>query len=155
MLGQTLNNRGAHMRTVRQLLDNKPAVIHAVSAETSVIEAIRMMARERIGAVLVMEGARLLGIVSERDYARKVVLEGRSSRETPVRTIMTSEVVTVGPAQNVAACMEIVTTRRIRHLPVVEDGKVIGLVSIGDLVAAVIDEQRAELEQLQRYITTG
>jgi len=143
------------MRTVRQLLNDKPAAIYSVSADTPVIEAIRLMARERIGAVLVMEGARLLGIVSERDYARKVVLEGRSSRDTPARTIMTAEVVTVTPEQNVAACMEIVTTRRIRHLPVVEDGAVIGMVSIGDLVAAVIAEQRAQLEQLQRYITTG
>jgi len=141
------------MRTVRQ--DNKPAAIHAVAAETPVIEAIRLMAKERIGAVLVMEGAQLLGIVSERDYARKIVLEGRSSRETPVSAIMSADVVTVSPAHNVADCMEIVTERRIRHLPVVEDGAVIGLVSIGDLVAALIAEQRAELEQLQRYITSG
>jgi len=143
------------MRTVRQLLDNKPAAIHTVRADTAVIEAIRLMAKERIGAVLVMEGARLLGIVSERDYARKIVLEGRSSRETQVRDIMSTDVITVSPTQNVADCMEIVTEKRIRHLPVVEDGAVIGLVSIGDLVAAVIAEQRAELEQLQRYITTG
>jgi len=143
------------MRTVRQLLDNKPAAIHAVSTDTPVIDAIRVMARERIGAVLVMDGVRLLGIVSERDYARKIVLEGRSSRETQVNAIMSADVVTVSPEQNVADCMEIVSERRIRHLPVVEDGTVIGMVSIGDLVAAVIAEQRAELEHLQRYITTG
>jgi len=143
------------MRTVRQLLDNKPPAIHAVSADTPVIDAIRVMARERIGAVLVMEGARLFGIVSERDYARKIVLEGRSSRETSVNAIMSSDVITVSPEQNVADCMEIVSERRIRHLPVVENGAVIGMVSIGDLVAAVIAEQRAELEHLQRYIATG
>jgi len=143
------------MRTVRQLLESKPAAIHAVSADTAVIDAIRLMARERIGAVLVMDGARLLGIVSERDYARKIVLEGRSSRETAVRSIMSADVITVSPSQNVADCMEIVTERRIRHLPVIEDGQVIGMVSIGDLVAALIAEQRAELEHLQRYITTG
>jgi len=143
------------MRTVRQLLDAKPAAIHAVSADTPVIDAIRLMARERIGAVLVMDGARLAGIISERDYARKIVLEGRSSRETEVGAIMSRDVITVSPQQNVADCMEIVTDKRIRHLPVVEDGQVIGMVSIGDLVAAVITEQRAELEHLQRYITAG
>jgi len=143
------------MRTVRQLLDHKPAAIHAVNADTPVIDAIRLMAREHIGAVLVMDGGHLLGILSERDYARKIVLEGRSSRETRVRTIMSADVITVTPEQNVADCMEIVSERRIRHLPVVEDGEVIGMVSIGDLVAAVIAEQRAELEHLQRYITTG
>jgi len=143
------------MRTVKQLLESKPPAIHAVSAQTPVIDAIRLMARECIGAVLVMEGPHLVGIVSERDYARKIVLEGRSSRDTEVRAIMSQEVITVSPTQNVADCMEIVSERRIRHLPVLEDGRVIGMVSIGDLVAAVIAEQRAELEHLQRYITTG
>jgi len=143
------------MRTVKQLLDDKPAAIHAINAQAPVIDAIRLMARECIGAVLVMDGTRLVGIISERDYARKIVLDGRSSRETEVQAIMSQDVVTVSPAQNVADCMEIMSERRIRHLPVIEDGQVIGMVSIGDLVAAVIAEQRAELEHLQRYITTG
>jgi len=143
------------MRTVSQLLESKPSGFHAISADAPVIEAVRVMAREGIGAVLVMDGERLTGILSERDYARKIVLEGRSSRDTPVSAIMSAEVVTVAPSDTVAACMETVTARRIRHLPVVADGKVIGLISIGDLVAAVIAEQRAELEHLQRYITSG
>jgi len=143
------------MRTVRQLLENKPAAIHAVSAHTPVLDAIRLMARERIGAVLVMDGAHLVGIMSERDYARKIVLEGRTSHDTEVQAIMSKNVITVSPTQNVADCMEIVSEHRIRHLPVIEAGQVIGMVSIGDLVAAVIAEQRAELEHLQRYITAG
>jgi len=143
------------MRTVSQLLESKPPGFHAISADAPVIDAVRVMAREGIGAVLVMDGERLIGILSERDYARKIVLDGRSSRDTPVSAIMSAEVVTVAPSDTVAACMETVTTKRIRHLPVVADGKVIGLISIGDLVAAVIAEQRAELEHLQRYITSG
>jgi len=143
------------MRTVKQLLEKKPAAIHAVSTQTPVLDAIRLMARERIGAVLVMDGAHLAGIMSERDYARKIVLEGRSSHDTEVQAIMSKNVITVSPTQNVADCMEIVSEHRIRHLPVIEAGQVIGMVSIGDLVAAVIAEQRAELEHLQRYITAG
>src|SRR5690606_3773162 len=108
----------------------------------------------RIGALLVMEGPRLAGILSERDYARKVVLQGRSSKDTPVRDIMTAEVVSVGPADSVEHCMQVVTDGRIRHLPVLEGGQVVGVVSIGDLVKAVIEEQRQELDHLQRYIAS-
>lgn len=140
------------MHTVRQLLEAKAPDIHAVSPEVAVIDAIRLMADKRIGAVLVIEGPRLAGILSERDYARKVVLEGRSSKDTPVREIMTADVVSVGPDDSAAHCMALVTERRIRHLPVVENGAVIGVVSIGDLVKAVIDDQQHQLEQLQRYI---
>jgi len=143
------------MLTVSQLLHSKPSGFHAVSADTPVIEAIRLMACESIGAVLVMDGERLIGILSERDYTRKIMLEGRSSRDTPVSAIMSADVITVTPSDTVAACMETVTSRRIRHLPVVENDKVIGIVSIGDLVAAVIAQQRTELEHLQRYITNG
>ncbi|KAF1699647.1 CBS domain-containing protein [Pseudoxanthomonas suwonensis] len=140
------------MRTVRQLLAEKPAEVFAVSPDAPVIDAVRLMAEKSIGAVLVMRGDELAGILSERDYARKIVLQGRSSADTPVRAIMTADVVTVGPDTTVNACMQLVTHRRIRHLPVVEGGRVAGVISIGDLVKAVIADQQVELEQLQRYI---
>jgi CBS domain-containing protein len=142
------------MRTVRQLLDTKTPEVHAVSPDDSVIAAIRLMAEKGVGAVLVMQGAQLSGIVSERDYARKIVLHGRSSSDTPVRDIMTGDVVTVGPNHTVERCMQMVTENRIRHLPVVEDGQVVGVISIGDLVKAVIEDQQVELDQLQRYIAS-
>lgn len=140
------------MPTVRHLLQGKAPDIHAVAADSPVIDAIRLMAEKSIGAVLVMEGARLAGILSERDYARKVVLQGRSSATTLVGEIMTSQLVTVAPGDKVEQCMQLVTERRIRHLPVMEGGELIGVISIGDLVKAVIEQQKAELEQLQRYI---
>ena len=140
------------MRTVRQLLGAKRPDLFAVAPDVPVIDAIRLMAEKRIGAVLVMDGARLAGILSERDYARKIVLEGRSSKDTPVRAIMTADVITVTPNDTVERCMQIVTEHRIRHLPVMEQGRVVGVVSIGDLVKAVIEDQQVELDQLQRYI---
>ena len=140
------------MRTVRQLLEGKAAEVHWISPDAPVIDAIRLMAEKFIGALLVMEGGRLVGIVSERDYARKIVLQGRSSRDTPVRDIMTAQVVTVGLGDTAERCMQLVTDRRIRHLPVVDAGHVLGVVSIGDLVRAVIEDQQLELDQLQRYI---
>lgn len=142
------------MRTVRQLLAEKPAEVYAVAPEAPVVEAIRLMAEKSIGAVLVLRGEMLAGILSERDYARKVVLQGRSSADTPASAIMTSPVVTVTPDTPVPACMQLMTERRIRHLPVVEQGRVIGVISIGDLVKAVIADQQMELEQLQRYIAS-
>lgn len=142
------------MRTVRQLLEAKTPEIYAIAPDAPVIEAIRLMAEKRIGAVLVMEGPRLVGILSERDYARKIVLQGRSSSDTPVSTIMTAEVITVRPDDTAERCMQIVTHERIRHLPVVRGGEVIGVVSIGDLVKAVIEDQQVELDQLQRYIAS-
>ena len=143
------------MQTVRQLLGTKSPDIHAVAPQSAVIDAIRLMAEKGIGAVLVMDGARLAGILSERDYARKIVLRDRSSRDTPVASIMTAEVVTVTPAATVEDCLQLVTDRRIRHLPVVEGGVVLGVISIGDLVKAVIEQQRQELGQLQQYIVGG
>ena len=141
------------MRTVRQLLAEKPAEVFAVAPEAPVVETIRLMADKSVGALLVLRGDALSGIVSERDYARKVVLQGRSSADTPVSAIMTAEVLTVAPDTSVPACMRKMTERRIRHLPVVEDGRVVGVVSIGDLVKAVMADQQEQLEQLQRYIT--
>ena len=139
---------------MRQLLEAKTPEISAIAPEAPVIEAIRLMAEKRIGAVLVMEGSRLVGILSERDYARKIVLQGRSSSDTPVRTIMTADVVTVRPEDTADHCMQVVTEQRIRHLPVIRGGEVVGVVSIGDLVKAVIEDQQVELDQLQRYIAS-
>lgn len=140
------------MRTVRQLLEAKAPEVFAIGPDEPVIDAIRLMAEKRIGALLVMQAGRLVGIVSERDYARKIVLQGRSSRDTPVRDIMTAEVVSVGLADTADRCMQLVTDRRIRHLPVLDGPNVLGVVSIGDLVKAVIEDQQLELDQLQRYI---
>ena len=142
------------MRTVRQLLEAKSPEIIAIGPEAPVIDAIRLMAERGIGALLVMQGARLAGILSERDYARKIVLQGRSSRDTPVRDIMTAEVVTVAPGDSIDHCMQLVTDRRIRHLPVVDGGAVVGVLSIGDLVKTVIELQRRDIDQLQRYIAS-
>ena len=116
------------------------------------LDAIRMMADKYVGALLVMRGDALLGIVSERDYARKVILKGRSSADTPVREIMSAPVLSVAPGDSAHHCMRLMTDKRIRHLAVVENAKVIGVLSIGDLVKAVIDEQAEQLEHLQRYI---
>lgn len=142
------------MRTVRQLLGSKTPEIFAVSPDASVLDAIKLMAEKGVGAVLAMQGARLCGIVSERDYARKVVLQGRSSSNTPVRDIMTAKVVTVRPDESVDHCMQVVTEHRIRHLPVAEGDAIVGVISIGDLVKAVIEDQKVELDQLQRYIAS-
>jgi CBS domain-containing protein len=142
------------MRTVRQLLEAKAPEVFAIGPNAPVLDAIGLMAEKRIGALLVMESGRLVGIVSERDYARKIVLQGRSSKDTPVRDIMTAQVITVGLDDNSDQCMQVVTERRIRHLPVVDGDAVLGVVSIGDLVKAVIEDQQVELEQLQRYIAS-
>lgn len=142
------------MRTVRHLLESKAPEVFAIGPDEPVLDAIRLMAEKRIGALLVMQGGRLVGIVSERDYARKVVLQGRASASTPVRDIMTSEVVSVRLNDTADRCMQLVTNRRIRHLPVVEGDAVLGVVSIGDLVKAVIEDQQLEIDQLQRYIAS-
>jgi CBS domain-containing protein len=140
------------MRLVKHLLEGKGDAIYAIEPHKPVLDGIRMMADKYVGALLVMEGGQLLGIVSERDYARKVILMGRSSAQTPVSEIMSAPVVTVVPGDSVNHCMKLMTDKRMRHLPVVENGKVIGMLSIGDLVKAVIDDQAEQLEHLQRYI---
>lgn len=142
------------MRNVNQILAGKNERLVTVPKEAPVLEVIRLMAEHHIGSVLVMQGGELVGIATERDYARKVILQGRSSADTPVAAIMSSPVITVTPADTAQTCMAMMTDRRIRHLPVVEDGRVLGLVSIGDLVKAVIEDQRQEIEQLQQYITS-
>lgn len=138
--------------TLQQLLERKGRRVFSVRPEQPVIEAVREMALNHVGALLVMEGHRLVGIVSERDYARKVVLQGRSSTDTPVRDIMSASVVTIAPSGTVEDAMRRMTEGRFRHLPVVEGGRVVGVVSIGDLVKCVIDDQRHLIEDLEHYI---
>lgn len=142
------------MRNVNQILDEKGSHVFAVPREAPVLEVIRLMAEQHIGSVLVMQGHDIVGIATERDYARKVILQGRSSADTPVGQIMTSPVVTVTPTDTAQTCMEVMTARKIRHLPVVDDGRLVGLISIGDLVKAVIEDQQKEIAQLQQYITS-
>jgi CBS domain-containing protein len=142
------------MASVQDLLDRKRSgeAVFSIEPDEPVLEAIRMMADRGIGAILVIRDGELVGILSERDYARKVVLLGRSSSETPVSQIMSSPVLTVGPHQTVDDCMRLMTDKRVRHLPVVLAGHVVGMLSIGDLVKSVIDEQRRTIEQLEAYI---
>ena len=140
------------MQTVSQLLLGKGNQIYSVAPTDSVLRAIEIMATRHIGALLVMNQGTLAGIISERDYARKVILKNRSSHDTPVSEIMTSPAITVGPKDTVHHCMQIMTEGRFRHLPVVDSGRVIGMLSIGDLVKAVMEEQSAQIEQLERYI---
>jgi CBS domain-containing protein len=140
------------MRTVRQLLEGKKPGVVTIEATEPVRAAIQLMADHFIGALPVLSNGRLAGIVSERDYARKCVLMGRNSNETMVGTIMSAPVIHVGPAHTVNECMMLMTEKRIRHLPVVADGELVGVISIGDLVKAVIDEQEHEIEDLRRYI---
>ncbi|MCP4302883.1 MAG: CBS domain-containing protein [Gammaproteobacteria bacterium] len=141
------------MKLVKHLLDSKGREIISIVEEASVFDAIKMMAERSIGSLLVMEGGELKGIVTERDYARKVIVKGRSSKSTQVGEIMTAEVLTASTNQTVKECMTVMTERRIRHLPVVEDDEVLGLISIGDLVQAIIADQQEEIEQLEHYIS--
>jgi signal-transduction protein with cAMP-binding, CBS, and nucleotidyltransferase domain len=134
------------------LIGNKGGQVWSLEPSSSVYDAIAMMADKRVGALLVMQDGKLLGIVSERDYARKVILQGRASHETPVSEIMSSPVITVTPAHTVGECMRLVTDKRIRHLPVVENGRVTGMVSIGDLVNWVVSEQQETIRHLEAWI---
>jgi CBS domain-containing protein len=140
------------MTTVRHLLDRKGRAVYSIGPDDPVLEAIQLMADHHIGALLVMRGDELAGILSERDYARKVILLGRSATDTPAWQIMSAPVHTVSPELSLDDCMRLVTDKRIRHLPVVEGGRVIGMVSIGDLVKAVIEDQQRTIEQLESYI---
>lgn len=140
------------MDTLSAILRRKAPGVYALAPKASVYEAIEMMADKRVGALLVMSGDELVGVISERDYARKVILKGRSSKDTRVEEIMSSPVVFVGPHDRVDECMQIMTERRIRHLPVVEQGKVLAMISIGDLVKWIISSQEHALNQLENYI---
>ncbi|HKI58993.1 MAG TPA: CBS domain-containing protein [Trueperaceae bacterium] len=137
---------------VRQLLQGKGSQVWSVAPDDSVFRALEFMAEKNVGALMVVEGAALVGMFSERDYARKVILHGRASRDTPVRDVMSDRVVTVSPEKTVTDCMVLMTENRIRHLPVVEAERTIGLVSIGDVVKAIISEQSFLIDQLQNYI---
>ena len=141
--------------TVNQLLRGKGSVVWSVTPETSVLEALRVMAERNVGALVVLEGMELRGIFSERDYARKVILYGKSSKDTPVCEVMTEKVDCVGPSNSVRDCMARMTDKHIRHLPVVEGGQIIGLISIGDVVKAIISDQEFMIEQLESYIAGG
>ena len=138
--------------TIASVLNNKGARIWSIDPEATILDAIALMAEKAIGALVVVSEGRLVGIISERDYARKVILQGRSSKDTHVREIMTSSVITVSPEKTVDECMRIITNNRVRHLPVMRGGEVIGVISIGDLVRAIIAEQAATIDHLDSYI---
>ncbi len=140
------------MNTVTQLLAGKSSVVWTIEADLPVLDAITLMAEKEIGALLVTNDTGLVGIISERDYARKVILRNRSSRETPVSEIMSSNVVSVGPDDTINTCMELMTKHKIRHLPVLERGSITGMLSMGDLVKAIIAEQQQTIKHLEGYI---
>jgi CBS domain-containing protein len=140
------------VKTVKEILQAKAQKLLSIAPDASVLDALRLMAEKEVGALVVLEGERLAGIFSERDYARKVILQGKSSKDTAVREIMTHKVVCVQPEQSIEDCMALMTDKRIRHLPVLEDQMVVGVISIGDVVKEVISEQRFVIEQLEHYI---
>jgi CBS domain-containing protein len=140
------------MKNVAQLLEGKGREVHTIGPDARVIDALRLMAEKDVGALIVTEGGKPSGIISERDYARKVILHGKSSQDIAVREIMTSKLVTVQPRQTVEECMALMTSKRIRHLPVIEGERLVGVLSIGDLVKEVIAEQEATIKQLESYI---
>lgn len=140
------------VRNVKMVLDSKGYDIFSVAPDTSVLDAIKLMAEKGIGAVLVLDGDKVAGIMSERDYARKVALKGKTAEETRVSEIMTEDVIYVEPSQPIEECMALMVGKRIRHLPVLDDGKLAGIISIGDVVKAMISEQQTLIEQLESYI---
>jgi CBS domain-containing protein len=143
------------MITVRQLLRSKGHDVWHIPPDASVYDALTLMADKEIGALLVLDGEKLMGIISERDYARKVILRGKTSMNTPVKEIMTQQVVSVGPEQGIGECMSLMTDLHVRHLPVFEGEQLIGVVSIGDVVKAIISQQEFMIERLERYIEGG
>ncbi len=141
------------MKLVKHLLDSKGRHIISIAPDASVFDAIKLMAGKTVGSLVVIDDDELLGIITERDYARKVIIKGRSSENTRVADIMTADVFTTSSSQTVNDCMALMTEKKIRHLPVVEDNRVIGMISIGDLVQAIISDQQEEIEQLESYIS--
>jgi len=143
------------MKTVRDLLKQKGREVWSIAPDSTVYDALRVLAEKNIGALLVIEAGRPVGIFSERDYARQVILKGKSSKDTPVREVMTSKVVFVRPEQSIEECMALMTDKRFRHLPILEEGALVGILSIGDVVKAVISEKDFLIEQLANYISSG
>ena len=143
------------MKTVMQLLQAKGTEVHKVGLDARVYDALKLMAEKNIGAMPVVENGVVIGLISERDYTRKIALQGKSSRETPVAEIMNQPVISVTSATTIDACMQIVTRQRVRHLPVIDDGRLVGMVSIGDLVNWIISAQNVALEQMESYIMGG
>lgn len=143
------------MKTVQDLIAQKGTAVWSVSPDSTVFEALQLMAEKEIGALVVLENERPVGIFSERDYARQIILKGKASKDTPVREVMSSKVMYVRPEQTVEDCMALMTDKRIRHLPVLENDRLAGIVSIGDVVKAVISEKQFLIEQLEHYITSG
>jgi CBS domain-containing protein len=141
--------------TVRDILKKKGSVVWSVAPDTTVFDTLNLLADKDIGAVVVVDGGRPVGIFTERDYARQVILKGKASKDTPVREVMTTRVVFVLPERGIEECMAIMTDKRVRHLPVLEEGKLVGLISIGDAVKAVISEKELMIAQLESYITGG
>lgn len=141
------------MTTIAQLLKNKGPEVWSAKPTDMVIEAIQTMAAKGVGALLVMDGDDLAGIFSERDYARKIILEGKSSRDTTVADIMTTNVIHATPDQSIEECMSVMTENHFRHLPIIDDGRVVGVISLGDLVKIIIVEQKELIKQLERYIS--
>lgn len=141
------------MRTVKELLGSKPMTVWSITPEASVFQALELMAEKEIGALVVLSGSKLVGLLSERDYARKVILKGKASKETRVREIMTDKLITIRPETSIDECMALMTDKRIRHLPVLEGAKLVGMISIGDVVKAIISEQKFIIQQLENYIT--
>lgn len=142
------------MTTIRQILAKKPDV-YTIDPEASVLDALRLLEEKNVGALLVMKGPALAGIFSERDYARRMILHGRASKETAVREVMTTEVFTIEPEATAGECMVHMTDRHIRHLPVLEGGRVVGVISVGDIVRAVMEDMRFTIRQLEGYIRSG
>ena len=140
------------MRSVKDILQEKGTEVYAISPDATVYEALQLMADKNVGALMVMEGDTAVGLISERDYARKIVLKGRFSKDVPVREIMTADVIRVGPDDDVEYCMELMTDKRVRHLPVFKNDQLIGIISIGDLVNTIIEHKEEIIEQLENYI---
>lgn len=140
------------MKSVKDILDNKGRDVYSVGPDDTVLATLELMAKHNVGALTVVENDKLVGFISERDYARKVILKGKFSKDTPVREIMEQQVICIGPTHSVDTCMAIMTEHRIRHLPVLEGDKLAGLVSIGDIVKAIIEDQKFTIEQLEHYI---
>jgi Predicted signal-transduction protein containing cAMP-binding and CBS domains len=142
-----------HAMPIREILSHKGGTVYSVPPDATVLDAIKMMAEKNVGALLVIKEGQVVGVLSERDYTRNVVLKGRSSKDTPVREIITGKVISVSSDHTVEECMRLMTEHRIRHLPVVENGKILGVISIGDLVNSIISAQNSAIHQLETYIT--